>query len=199
MNYPSGIKKEITHTINYSHRGMNLEDDLNQSNLYYREHDLAYIYKKPTPIKITKVDFNGKRSAIIKEAFFMEPSTTDYNGIYKGYYIDFEAKETKCKTSFPLSNIHPHQLKHLENILAHGGIGFIVVRFTLLGQTYLLDGEQLFLFLNNTSSKSIPYAYFKTNAFLIEERLNPRLDYLKIIDKLLEVKENEKNSSKAKK
>ena len=58
MNYPSGIKKQMTHTVNYSHRGMTLEEDLNQTNLYYREHDIAYIYKKPTPIKITKVVFD---------------------------------------------------------------------------------------------------------------------------------------------
>lgn len=187
MNYPNGIKKPI-HMVNYSHRGMSLEEDLNQTNLYYKEQDLAYIYKKPTPIKITKVDFTKQKSATIKEAFFMEPSTTDYNGIYKGYYIDFEAKETKCKTSFPLANIHQHQLKHLENINRHGGIGFIVVRFTTLNQTFILDGQQLFSFLNNSTSKSIPLSYFVTKGYLIEEKYRPRLNYLKIIDQILEVR-----------
>lgn len=194
MNYPGGIKKNITKNINYSHRGMKLEDDLNQSNLYYREHNIAYIYKKPTPIKITKVIFD-KKNAIIKEAFFMEPSTTDYNGIYKGYYIDFEAKETKNKTSFPLANIHQHQLEHLKHISQQGGIGFIVVRFSSLQKTFLLYEEQLFDFLNNSTSKSIPLTYFINEGWEIKEQLNPRLDYLKIIDTILEVKEygKEKN------
>ena len=108
MNYPTGIKKEHKQTINYSHRGMTLEDDINHSNNYYREKDIAYIYKKPTPIKVTKVDFRKDRTSTIKEAFYQEPSTTDYNGIYKGKYIDFEAKETKQKTSFPRSiNLPP--------------------------------------------------------------------------------------------
>jgi len=42
---------------------------------------------------------------MIKEAYFKQASTTDYNGVYKGRYIDFEAKETKLPSSFPLKNI----------------------------------------------------------------------------------------------
>ena len=51
---------------------------------------------------------------MINEAYFRTPSTTDYNGVYNGYYIDFEAKETKNKTSFPLNNIHAHQVEHMK-------------------------------------------------------------------------------------
>src|SRR5574344_2636722 len=101
MKYPSGIKKDTSiHNINYGNRGMNLESDLNLSNEYYRDIDKAYIYKKPTPIKVVNVDYKSRKMATIKEAYFMEPSTTDYNGLYNGKYIDFEAKETKSKTSF---------------------------------------------------------------------------------------------------
>ena len=93
MKYPNGIKKDsIFHNISYKNRGMNLESDLNITNEYYREIDKAYIYKKPTPIKIVNVDYISRKAVTIKEAYFMEPSTTDYNGIYRGRYIDFEAK-----------------------------------------------------------------------------------------------------------
>lgn len=193
MDYPMGIKKSNNHIINYSHRGMNLEDDINQTNEYYRNKDIAYIYKKPTPIKVTKVDFRKDRTSTIKEAFYEEPSTTDYNGIYKSYYIDFEAKQTKNKTAFPLANIHKHQIVHLKNITKHGGIGFIIVRFDLLGETYLLKDDDLFSFIKNNSRKSIPVKYFKEKGHLIKEGYNPRLDYLKIIDEFLEVKNNGKN------
>ena len=192
MNYPMGIKKSNNQIINYSHRGMNLEDDINQSNEYYRNKDIAYIYKKPTPIKVTKVDFRKDRTSTIKEAFYEEPSTTDYNGIYKGYYIDFEAKQTKNKTAFPLANIHKHQIKHLENITRHGGIGFIVVRFDLLNETYLLKDDDLFSFIKSNDRKSIPIKYFKEKGYLIKEGYNPRLDYLKVVDEFLEVKYNGK-------
>lgn len=189
MNYPNGLKKKTT-TIQAAHvthknRGMNLEDDLNQSNEYYREIDKAYIYKKPTPIKITKVDYPSRDKAIIKEAFFTVPSTTDYNGLYKGYYIDFEAKESKSTTAFDLSNIHPHQIKHLQNIERHNGISFLIVRFTTLNETYLLTTKKFSIFLDNSDRKSIPIEFFRENAYLIKDGYNPRVDYLKIVDELI--------------
>ena len=190
MNYPGGIKKEnnpssIAKTLSHKNRGMTLEADLNITNEYYRDIDKAYIYKKPTPIKITKVDYPSRVEAVIKEAFFTVPSTTDYNGIYKGKYIDFEAKETKSKTSFSLNNIHKHQIEHLKNINRHGGIAFLIVRFTVLNETYLLEITKLLDFINKEDRKSIPISYFKNNAYLIKDNYRPRLDYLKIVDDLI--------------
>ncbi len=185
MNYPNGIKKEKNNEITFGNRGMALENDLNLTNEYYREIDKAIIYKKPTPIKITKVNYPSRDKAVIKEAFFTVPSTTDYNGIYKGKYIDFEAKETKNKTSFSLSNIHVHQINHLKNIYKHNGISFIIVRFSSLNETYLLMAQDLINFINETSRKSIPLSFFKEKAYLIKEGYIPRIDYLKIIDQII--------------
>ena len=185
MKYPNGIKKDhIFHNVNYKNRGMNLEDDLNLTNEYYRELDKAYIYKKPTPIKIVNVDYVSRKLATIKEAYFREPSTTDYNGIYKGKYIDFEAKETKSKTSFSLNNIHPHQIKHLENIINHHGIAFLIVKFTTLDITYLLLADDLIHFIKTNSRKSIPLNFFESNGYQIKTKLNPRIDYLEVIDQI---------------
>ena len=186
MKYPKGIKheniakKDIT---TYGNRGMSLEEDINITNKYYVDNNIAFIYKKPTPIQVTKMDYkNG--GVIITEAFFKEPSTTDYNGLYKGRYIDFEAKETNNKTSFPLSNIHKHQINHISNIINNGGIGFLIVRFTLLGQDFILLGKDLMYFLNNNDRKSIPLEYFKEKGYIIENGYMPRIDYLKIIDRI---------------
>lgn len=182
MQYPNGINKTFKSFKTFGNRGMNLEDDLNQTNEYYRINDIAIIYKKPTPITINKVDYKSRIDAVIKEAHFKIPSTTDYNGIYKGKYIDFEAKETKSTTSFPLSNIHTHQIKHLESIVNHGGIGFIIVSFTKLDKVYLLFLEDLMNFINSNKRASIPITFFEKNGYLIKNGYNPRLDYLKILD-----------------
>ena len=45
MNYQTGIKRDGYNYL-YSNRGMALEDDLNNSNTYYRETDRAIIYKR---------------------------------------------------------------------------------------------------------------------------------------------------------
>ncbi len=190
MNYPTGTKrKNLTDknhsNINYRNRGMTLEAEINLSNEYYQEIDKAYIYKKPTPIKITKVDYPSRDKAVIKEAFFTVPSTTDYNGIYKGKYIDFEAKETRSSTSFNLNNIHPHQIKHLSNVYNHGGIAFVIVRFTILNETYLLKTEDLLSYIANSKRKSIPLAYFKEKAYILSDNYRPRIDYLQVVDLLI--------------
>lgn len=190
MNYPKGTKKTINNNINksvnYKNRGMNLEKMINDTNLYYIEMKKAYIYKKPTPIKLVKVDYKKKK---IEEAYFEKPSTTDYNGIYKGKYIDFEAKETKSVTSFNLNNIHKHQIIHLKKIVEHGGIGFLIIRFTVLNKTYLIEVNKILEYIDNHNRKSIPLDYIENFGYIIVDKYNPIVDYLEIVDKLI-LKEN---------
>lgn len=186
MNYPGGIKiKNINKEINYKNRGMTLENDINKTNEYYKEIEKAYIYKKPTPIKIVKVDYPSREKAIIKEAYFTIPSTTDYNGLYKGKYIDFEAKETISKTSFSLSNIHKHQIKHLDNIDKNGGISFIIVRFTTLNKTYFVLAKDFIEYVNNATRKSIPIDFFEKKAYILNDTYRPPIDYLKVVDYII--------------
>ncbi len=167
---------------------MTLENDINQTNEYYDIKKIAVVYKKPTPIQVVKVEYPKNK---IKEAYFNEPSTLDYTGIYKGKYLEFDAKETQNKTSFPLANIHPHQLKHIKKVIYHDGFAFIITRFSTLNQTYLLKGNDLINFIENNERKSIPLEYFKEKGFLIETKYAPRLDYIKIVDKILETKGSE--------
>ncbi|WP_171253106.1 Holliday junction resolvase RecU, partial [Acinetobacter baumannii] len=77
---------------------------------------IAAVHKKPTPIQIVKVDYPSRSAAVIKEAYFRQPSTTDYNGLFEGRHIDFEAKETRNRTALPLSNFHAHQIDHMRLI-----------------------------------------------------------------------------------
>ena len=96
MIYPNSnktYKKKISH----ANRGMNLESLINEANKYYLDNDIAIIYKKPTPIGIVSVE-DQNNTKIITKAYFKEPSTLDYQGIYKGYYIEFDAKQTLRET-----------------------------------------------------------------------------------------------------
>jgi penicillin-binding protein-related factor A (putative recombinase) len=44
------------------------------------------------------------------------------------------------------------------------------------------------IFLDNNNRKTIPIDYFRENCYLIKDNLKPTVDYLKIIDKLMEEK-----------
>ena len=165
--------------INYGNRGMTLEEDINLTNDYYKEKKIALIYKKPIPIKVLKINSTKTR---ILDGFYEKKSTLDYSGIYKEKYIEFDAKETNSKTSFPLSNIHMHQIEHIKNIIYYKGIAFLIIRFNYHNKTFLLPGEILIDYLDNNERKSIPYSFFLDNCHEITIKYAPRLDYLKIID-----------------
>lgn len=188
MNYPNGTKKNIkkeSPIMGHKNLGMSLENDINATNNYYIENKKAYIYKKPTPIKLVKVDY---KKGEIKEAYFDKPSTTDYNGIYKGFYIDFEAKETKNKKGFPLINIHKHQINHIRNITNEGGICFLIVRFTSFNETFVLMAKDFISYIDINKKSSIPIEYFRELGHKINDKFVPRVDYLEIIDKIGGVK-----------
>ena len=190
MKYPNGQKydkktikqrkKPADISLSAANRGMDLENDINESNEYYKEHDIALINKRPTPINIVKVDYS--KGARIIDAYFEKQSTTDYNGVYKGKYIDFEAKNTKNKTSFPLANITPHQIVHLKRVVQHGGIAFFIISFEALNEVYLLDSSFVVHFYENETRKSIPYDVFKKEGILIKMGYNPRLHYIDAVE-----------------
>lgn len=181
MNYPGKIKKEYNKYTNYANRGMDLENLLNDSNKYYLDENIAVIYKKPTPITISEVKY-GVKEKIITKGFFRTPSTLDYNGIYRGKYIDYDAKETQNKTSFPLQNLHEHQYNHIKKVIEHGGISFLIIY--IANNFYYLDGKDIIYFIENNDRKSIPLSYIEEHGIKIIQKIKPRLDYLSIIDEL---------------
>ena len=92
------IKYPIPHEqnlkkVDYKSHGMMFENSLNITNEYYRINNKAIIYKKPTPIQVVRVDYPARSKAKIIEAYYRTPSTTDYNGLYRGKYIDYDSKE----------------------------------------------------------------------------------------------------------
>lgn len=193
MKYPNGQeykphsskgrnshKSKAEISLSSANRGMDFEHEINLSNDYYREHDICLITKRPTPINIVKVDYS--KGAKITHAYFEEQSTTDYNGVYKSRYIDFEAKSTKNRTSFPLNNITKHQIEHLKLVIKHGGIAFFIINFQSLNKVYLLDASYVISFFEKGERKSIPLECFVNEGIEINQGYNPRIDYIKAIE-----------------
>lgn len=183
-------KKDYT----FSNRGKTLEDDLNDTNEFYLTHHHAVIHKKPIPIQIVKVDYPGRSSAVIREAYYRTPSTTDYNGVYKGRYIDFEAKETKNTTSFPLQNVHEHQVRHMKQVTEHQGVAFLLIAFSKLERYFLVGFTEFLTFWDRMQSggrKSITLEEFEHYGIEITPGYAPRIPFLQAVDQYLEDIESE--------
>ncbi|MFD1360531.1 Holliday junction resolvase RecU [Lentibacillus salinarum] len=194
MHYPNGKKNHhirqpaaANRSQAFGNRGMTLEADINATNTYYRDINKANIHKKPTPVQVVNVHYPRRSAAVITEGYFKQPSTTDYNGVYRGRHIDFEAKETKNKTRFPLANIHGHQIEHMKSITKHGGICFLIIRFSVYKETYYIPAETFFPFWDeqfNNGKKSIPYETIRCKGYRIPFHYQARVDFLAIIDQL---------------
>ena len=165
---------------NFKNRGMFLENIINESNTYYNSMDKSLIYKKPTPIKVLNVTYPSNTSHLIDKAVYSNISTLDYNGIYREKYIEFDAKECHSKTSFPLSNIKEHQLEHIKKVIKQKGIVFLIIFMN--NEFFLLKGEDIIDFINNTNRKSIEFSYLKEKGYKINESYLPRLKYLDTVD-----------------
>jgi recombination protein U len=196
INYPNGKKfipqkelpkKNKKKDFSFSNRGKTLEDELNETNEYYLQMGLAVIHKKPVPVQIVKVEYPSRSAAVIKEAYFRTPSTTDYNGVWNGRYIDFEAKETENKTSFPLKNIHDHQIHHMSQVVKQQGMAFMIIRFSSLQRYFIMHFEELEVFWDRMVAggrKSIPLQEIEETAIEVVPGAFPRLDFLPALQQL---------------
>lgn len=188
IKYPAphkNINNKNNNNKRIAARGMLFEQELNKSNEYYININKALIYKKPTPIRIVKVDYPNRSHAKIVEAYYQTPSTTDYNGIYRGKYIDYEAKETQ-NLSFAFNHIFPHQIEHLKKVDQHGGIAFVIIFFKRVNKIYLIDIKDFYKVYKageNGEKHSIKYTDIETLGGLeVNIGYSPVIDYLKQVD-----------------
>lgn len=197
INYPNGkiytppkntIENRSKKDYSFSNRGKTLEDEINETNDYYMQQGTAVIHKKPVPIQVVKVEYPSRSAAVIKEAYYRTASTTDFNGVWQGIHVDFEAKETNNKTSFPLKNIHAHQIDHMRLVAQQKGLTFLIVRFSLINRYFVLPFAPLqdaWDGMCNGGRKSIPFDFFELNAYEIVPGAYPPLDYLRGVTKML--------------
>ena len=160
-------------------RGSTLEEFVNLTNEKYQEHGLALIQKIPTPITPIKID---KSSRHITLAYFEQKSTVDYIGAVQGIPICFDAKECKTDT-FPLQNIHAHQVEFMNEFEKQGGIAFILIYFTHRSEFYYLQKDLLMTFWERSQTggrKSFRYEELNPDFFICSSKgiLVPYLDAL---------------------
>ena len=121
-------------------RGSTLEELVNRTNEQYREKGLALIQKIPTPITPVKMDKNTRHITL---AYFEQKSTVDYIGAVQGIPVCFDAKEC-CVKTFPLANIHPHQVAFMEEFEKQKGISFFLIYFSADNVFYYLTLRKSF-------------------------------------------------------
>ncbi len=192
IKYPTRKPNYVESKRDTRNRGMAFEALVDESNRHYLAHDKAVIHKKPTPVQIVGVDYPSRSQAKITEAYYRTPSTTDYNGIYKGRYIDFDVKESQSMTSFPLKNVHAHQLTHLKNVHAHGGVAFLLIYFRKRDTVHLLGCEPLATYAERAKKgrKSITYDEIVKDGYTVKCGFRPPVDYLKAVEAYIETLED---------
>lgn len=183
IKYPNGKNNYNKQKLSglTSRRGMSLEEDLNQTNDYYRFKSLAVVHKKPTPIQIVNVDYPSRNKAKITEAYFRQASTTDYQGVWNGYALDFEAKETKNKTVFPLTALHQHQVDHLQAVHAQGALAFLIIRFSAIEKTFMIFAKEFLPYIEDKAVRSLSLPWIIENGFEIQASYQKPCDYLEVL------------------
>lgn len=161
------------------HNGDAFEEVINRSNKIYKRKGIAIISKISTPMKPV---LQGNK---IVSAYYEEKSTVDFIGVCGGTAIAFDAKETKEKNRFPLSNIKKHQIDFMKLWALHGGDTFLIINFVKLNRVFRLDLTTLDWYWNQYQENkgkrgfgSIPLNEFEVNCTELSSRNGILLDYL---------------------
>lgn len=165
-------------------RGSTLEDLVNRTNEKYLQNNLALIQKIPTPITPINID---KETRHITLAYFDQKSTVDYIGVVQGIPVCFDAKECRTDT-FPLANIHEHQIEFMQNFEKQDGVAFILISYTHRNEFYYLRFEELYKFWKRKlegGRKSFRYEELDPRFFLTETP-GVFIPYLEALQKDLE-------------
>ena len=162
-------------------RGSTLEELINFSNEKYMMGNLALIQKIPTPITPIKIDHATRHITL---AYFDQKSTVDYIGGVQGIPVCFDAKECATKT-FPLQNIHEHQIEFMKRFEKQDGIAFIILLFSELNEFYYIPFSDVLKFWNrgvNGGRKSFTYDEIDKN-YQIHPAKGVVVHYLEAIQK----------------
>lgn len=168
-------------------RGSTLEEMINMTNDNYRDKGLALIQKIPTPITPVKIDQSTRHITL---AYFEKQSTVDYIGTVQGIPVCFDAKEC-ATTTFPIMNIHAHQVKFMEDFEKQGGISFILLYYSKQNETYYIPFADIKRFYDRSISggrKSFTYEEIDKR-YLLKSAAGALIHYLEGLQLDLEQRE----------
>lgn len=168
-------------------RGSTLEEFINHTNERYDELGLALIQKIPTPITPVKID---KENRHITLAYFEKVSTVDYIGSVQGIPVCFDAKECSTDT-FPLNNIHEHQMEFMAKFEKQGGISFLILYYSARNLLYYMRFDEIKRFWERAKQggrKSFRMEELD-QTFFMELRNNCYVPYLDYIQKDLDLRD----------
>ncbi|MBX6333732.1 Holliday junction resolvase RecU [Candidatus Saccharibacteria bacterium] len=163
---------------------MKLESTLNVVNRIYQTRNIAIINKRATPMKII-----GQTRGHQHICIFDKKSTVDYDGVYLGRAIFFDAKSVQTKTRFDLKNIEQHQYDYLSTVEKHGGIAFLLIGFEGSGELFFCSMSMIRHYWNEAKGggrKSIPREAFEYEAMLVKDTGRAPMDYLACVDQMIE-------------
>lgn len=129
-------------------RGSVLEEALNITNEKYRREKLALVQKIPTPITPMEIDRDRHHITL---AYFEQKSTVDYIGNVQGVPVCFDAKECATDT-FPIQNIHEHQMNYMREFEEQNGIAFFIIYFSKAEEYYYVPYQDVLLFWNRAKN-----------------------------------------------
>lgn len=165
-------------------RGSTLEEMINLTNEFYRKNHLGLIQKIPTPITPIRID---KENRHITLAYFDQKSTVDYIGTVQGISVCFDAKECAGDT-FPLQNVHLHQIEFMKEFELQGGVAFLIIYYTAKEERYYLPFDDLYRFwirMEEGGRKSFRYEELNC-AYRIRAYREAFVHYLEPLQKDLE-------------
>ena len=160
-------------------RGSTLEEFINHTNERYTDMGLALIQKIPTPITPVRIDQEKRHITL---AYFDKISTVDYIGAVQGIPVCFDAKECSVDT-FPLQNVHEHQIDFMEKFEKQGGIAFLLIYYSTRDKLYYMRYRQIRKFWDRAQTggrKSFRYDEIEPGWFmkLKQGYFVPYLDYI---------------------
>ncbi|AYP68802.1 holliday junction resolvase [Bacillus phage vB_BpsM-61] len=167
-----------------SNLGKLLEDKIMVQNELYRRKKQATFNKIPNNWVVRR------KGPHIIGANPVPSGLCDFIGTEKavgGRMIVFDAKECSLKTRFPLSNIKPGQMDHMQETIDHGGVAFLVIQLNQLNKVYYAPYDFIYAYWQDAENnpqernKSIPFRDIEAECIEIKN-----MDYLKVMHQWLD-------------